>query len=67
MKSTFKLTLCLHNSLFQWHDSGGELEYPESGTYGKMRPNVGALRFRKLMLAFDMVFPVKFSVYNTRQ
>ena len=33
----------------------------------RMRPNVGALRFRKLILAFDMVFPVKFFVYNTRQ
>ncbi|CAH3113956.1 unnamed protein product [Pocillopora meandrina] len=35
MKSTFKLTFCIHNSLSQWHDSSGELEYPESGTYGK--------------------------------
>ena len=33
----------------------------------RMRPNVGALRFPTLMMTFDIIFPGKFSMYNTRQ
>ena len=47
--------------------SSGELEYLSQVLMVRMRPNVGALRFPTLIVAFYIVFPGKFSMYNTRQ